>query len=192
MKKQELATKPETAPEIEDKNIDLSEVVDGMRLKRNKLGVYVSPDVEGISFTTLEARIHFGKPKYILWGKEDKNPDHKGKLFLEADNKEKAEELFSQLCISEDLTDHGYSFSDVDERYIILFEDVRSGAPYFIDMSKSAKKEFLNYAKAIRYGLLGNKNRNLSGVVTTITTQEKKSGTLSWLCEKFTFKEDIQ
>ena len=172
-----------------DEGIDTTEMQDGIELKRNKLGKFISPEVEGISMEEINARIIGGKLNYILWGEEEYNAEHKGKVLLSTDNKAEAQDLLKALVSKGDYED--YTWQDVKEGYVILFEDIDTGAPHFIKLGKSGKKEFLNYTKAIRYKLLGNTNNALSKVKTVITSKEFKAGKFEWLGETFKFMSDI-
>ena len=172
-------------------NIDLSEMEQGILLKRNSIGKYVSPEIEGLALEKITGRVLGGKCVYVLWGDEEKNPEHKAKHFFETDSKEKAEELFSQLCVSDNLAEEGYTFGDVNERYHLIIMDEKTCAPYLMDLSASSKKNFLNYAKGINYGLVGNTNKKLSSVITEVSAGEMKRGTYAWTAEFFKFIADV-
>jgi len=183
----------EVALPNDDSRIDTTEVLEGIELKKTKLGKFESPMISGLSFAELDVVIVGGQLDYTMWGDEEKCPDHRAKFFFEAKSKDEAVKAYAQIDEAEGLSEKGYTFAkDVKEGYVLFFVDAKTNAPYYIKMSKSGKKEFLNYSQGIKYGLLGNTNKQLSKVVTKLSAQEMKGGSFTWIAEKFEFVKDIE
>ena len=157
--------------------IELDFIELGMRINIAANGKFVQKDNESVTYDSIECVILSGKPNFALWGK-DGSPQE-DELLLTAESVDEAMAKFEELC-TDPVFAAMYEKDDIQEKYLITFvmNDGNIGA---INMSKTSKWEFGNYAKQ----LFTQDKTTVKNVVTELTTEVRKKGKNSWNVIKF-------
>ncbi len=180
--------KVNNAVKVDDSNLDLTGLSEGIELKKSKLGKFEGRDIEGIKIDEMNIQVTGGIPSYTMWGDEKINKEDDGELLIECNNLEEAKREFE----INNYVERGYKLKDIKGGYVLYFVNLKDGTPYILKMSPSGKTAFLNYVKAVKYKILGNENVTLGGIVTKLSIGTGSHGSNTWAVEKFEYVEDIK